>query len=46
MIQKDSITARITSDLRIAGPLNAAAVSGNVLVTKSRFFKDIDRAVV
>ena len=42
VVQDDNVTARITSDLRIAGPFNAAAVSGNVLVTKSRFFKDID----
>ena len=42
VVQNDNVTARVTSDLRIAGPLNAATVSGNVLITKSRFFKDID----
>lgn len=42
VIQNDNVTARITSDLRIVGPFKSAAVSGSVLVTKSRFFKDID----
>ena len=42
VMQDDNITTRITSDLRIAGPLNAGTVSGSVLVTKSRLFKDID----
>ena len=42
VVQNDNVTARVTSDLRLAGPMNAATVSGSVLVTKSRFFKDID----
>ena len=42
VVQNDNVTARVTSDLRITGPLNAGTVSGSVLVTKSRFFKDID----
>lgn len=42
VVQNDSVTARVTSDLRITGPMNAGTVSGSVLVTKSRFFKDID----
>jgi autotransporter translocation and assembly factor TamB len=42
MMQDDNLTARVTSDLHIAGPLKAGTVSGSVLVTKSRFFKDID----
>jgi autotransporter translocation and assembly factor TamB len=40
--QDDNVTARVSSDLRIAGPLNAGTVSGTVFVTKSHFFKDID----
>lgn len=40
--QNDNLTARVTSDLRIAGPMNAGTVSGNVFVTRSRFLKDID----
>ncbi len=42
VLQNDDITTRATSDLRIAGPLNSAAVTGRVNVTKGRFFKDID----
>lgn len=42
VLQDDNVTTRATSDLRIAGPLNAATVTGKVSVTKGRFFKDID----
>jgi len=42
VMQDDNVTTRATSDLRIAGPLNAATVTGKVSVTKGRFFKDID----
>ncbi len=42
VLQDDTITARITSDLRITGPLMAGNVTGNVLLTKSRLSKDID----
>jgi hypothetical protein len=40
--QNDDLTVRLSPDLRIAGPLNAAAVTGNVLITRSRFLKNID----
>lgn len=40
--QDDNITARVSCDLKVVGPLNAATLSGSVFVTKSHFFKDID----
>ncbi len=42
VLQNDDLTARISGDVRVAGPMDAATVSGNVFVTRSRFFKDID----
>ena len=42
VMQNDDMTARVSSDLRVTGPLKAGVVSGSVFVTKSRFFKDID----
>ncbi len=38
----DSITVRADADVKLAGPLAAAVVSGTVFVTHSRFFKEID----
>jgi autotransporter translocation and assembly factor TamB len=38
----DSITVRVDTDVKIAGPLNAGTASGTVYVTHSRFFRDID----
>lgn len=38
----DSITVRIDSDVKITGALKAAEVNGEVVVTQSRFFKEID----
>ncbi len=38
----DTITVRIDTDLKLAGPLNTAHASGQVFVTDSRFFKEID----
>lgn len=38
----DSITVRVDTDVKLAGPLNAAAVTGEVFVTHSRFFREID----
>ena len=42
VLQNDDMTARVTSDLRVTGPMNAGTVSGNVWVTRSRFFRNID----
>ncbi len=42
VVQNDLISVRTSADLRLSGPLNAASVTGNLLVTRSAFFKDID----
>ena len=42
IVQNDMISVRASADLRLSGPLNAASVTGNLLVTRSGFFKDID----
>ncbi len=42
VMRNDSITVRINSDLKIAGPLKGGEVSGTVAVVDSRFFRDID----
>ena len=38
----DSITVRADTDIKLAGPLNAASASGSIYITHSRFFKEID----
>jgi len=40
--RNDNLTARVDADLKIDGPLQSATVSGQVLTTNSRFFKNID----
>ena len=42
VVQNDMISVRASADLRLSGPLNAASVTGNLFVTRSGFFKDID----
>ena len=42
VVQNDMISVRASADLRLSGPLNAANVTGNLFVTRSGFFKDID----
>ncbi len=42
VLQNDDMTARVSSDLRATGPLNAASVTGNAWITRSRFFRNID----
>lgn len=42
VLQNDDMTVRISSDLRVSGPMNAGTVAGNVWVTRSRFFRNID----
>lgn len=42
VLQNDDLTARVNTDVRVAGPLARASVTGGVFVTRSRFFKDID----
>ena len=38
----DAITIRADTDVKLDGPLNAAAVTGTVHVVHSRFFREID----
>ncbi len=40
--RNDTLTARADGDVRVTGPFAAAAVSGNVALTNSRFLKNID----
>jgi hypothetical protein len=42
VMQNDDLSVRVSSDLRVTGPMHASTVAGSVYVTKSRFFKDID----
>ncbi len=42
VVQNDNITARVSSDLKVTGPLKAGTVSGRIFLTKSRYFKDVD----
>ena len=38
----DSVTVRVDTELKLEGPLNRATASGEVFVTNSRFFREID----
>jgi hypothetical protein len=40
--RNDNLTARVDADIKVEGPLKSATVSGQVLTTNSRFFKNID----
>ena len=40
--RNDNLTARADADIRVEGPMKSATVSGQVLTTNSRFFKNID----
>ena len=40
--RNDTLTARADGDVKITGPLTAAAVSGKVALTNTRFLKNID----
>ncbi len=40
--RNDNLTARVDADIKVEGPMKAATVSGQVLTTNSRFFKNID----
>ncbi len=42
VLQNDDLSVRISSALRVSGPLSAGLVEGNVWVTRSRFFRNID----
>jgi hypothetical protein len=40
--RNDTLTARADADLKAAGPLVAATVTGNIAITNSHFLKNID----
>ncbi len=40
--RNDNLTARADANLRVAGPFNAASVTGSIALTNSRFLKNID----
>jgi len=40
--RNDNVTVRVDADVKVAGPLQSATVSGQVLTTNSRFLKNID----
>ncbi len=42
LVRNDSLIVRTDSDLKIAGPLGAAKVSGKVGINRSRFFRDVE----
>lgn len=42
VVRDESILVRTNADVKIAGPLSAAMVSGRIGLTKSRFLKDIE----
>jgi autotransporter translocation and assembly factor TamB len=42
ILQNDDLSVRLSGDIQINGPLNAADVRGNLFVTRSGFFKNID----
>jgi hypothetical protein len=42
ILRNESVTVRADSDVKISGPLAAASVTGDIGITKSRFFKEID----
>jgi len=42
LARNDTLTLRADSDLRIAGPVNKAHVTGSLGFTKSRFFREIE----
>ncbi len=42
VMRDDSITVRADTDVKLAGPLNAASATGTIYITHSRFFKEID----
>ena len=42
LARNDTLTLRADADLRLSGPVNKAALSGKIGVTKSRFFREIE----
>jgi hypothetical protein len=42
ILRNEAVTVRADSDVRVTGPFAAASVAGDIGITKSRFFKQID----
>ncbi len=42
VLQNDDLTVRVSSALRVTGPLSAGTVEGDVWITRSRFFRKVD----
>jgi hypothetical protein len=42
LLRNEAVTVRSDSDIRVTGPLAAATVAGDIGITKSRFFKEIE----
>ncbi len=42
LVRNESLTVRADADVRVIGPFNAASVTGEVGVTRSRFFREIE----
>jgi len=42
LLRNEAVTVRADSDIRVTGPFAAASVTGDIGITKSRFFKEIE----
>lgn len=42
LLQNDDMTARVSSNVTLRGPLDAVRVAGDVWITRARFFRNID----
>ena len=42
ILRNEAVTVRADSDVRVTGPFAAASVTGDIGITKSRFFKEIE----
>ena len=42
LVRNDTLTLRANSDLRLAGPLSKAALTGKIGFTKSRFYREVE----
>ena len=42
ILRNEAVTVRMDSDVRVAGPFAAASVTGDIGITQSRFFKQIE----
>lgn len=42
LVRNESLTVRADSDMKIAGPFDAANVTGEIGITKSKFFREVE----